>query len=68
MAKWPPTLGGAGRGGDITLIVREAAIINGTDPTRQFASGLFARAEAGSTGDAGDITLDVGSSNRAGAV
>ncbi|MDG4555219.1 MAG: filamentous hemagglutinin N-terminal domain-containing protein [Candidatus Competibacter sp.] len=51
---------GAGHGGDITLTARDAVIISGTDPTGDYPSSLFAGAQAGSTGNAGSIVLDVG--------
>ena len=54
------TTSGAGRGGDINVSIRDAIAINGMNPTGVYASGLYASTFPGSTGDAGDITVDTG--------
>jgi filamentous hemagglutinin family protein len=48
---------GAGAAGSVTLRVGEALAVSGRNPDPRFASGLFADAEDGSTGDAGRVEI-----------
>jgi filamentous hemagglutinin family protein len=47
---------GSGNGGNLTVNAKTIQV-TGTSPDGQYASGLFARAEPGSTGKAGDLTI-----------
>jgi filamentous hemagglutinin family protein len=48
---------GAGKGGNLTVDAQDVQIIGSSDVGFIITSGLFANAQGGSTGDAGDLTI-----------
>ncbi|WP_276751701.1 beta strand repeat-containing protein [Chlorogloeopsis fritschii] len=49
---------GAGNGGNLTVNASKKVLLTGSSITGQFPSGLFTSAQPGSTGAAGDITIN----------
>jgi large exoprotein involved in heme utilization and adhesion len=52
---------GAGNGGNLTVNASEEVQLLGTNRTNGFSSGLFTTAVPGSSGKAGDVTINTGS-------
>jgi filamentous hemagglutinin family protein len=51
---------GSSRGGDITVIASESVTLSGSSPNGSALSALAATAEAGSTGQGGNLTVQTG--------
>ncbi len=49
---------GSGKGGNLNVTATDTIKVIGTSADGQFASGLFASSESGSTGDAGDLNVN----------
>ncbi|MBW4691230.1 MAG: filamentous hemagglutinin N-terminal domain-containing protein [Lyngbya sp. HA4199-MV5] len=56
------TPGGRGQGGNIGVVASDLVYISGTS-SNGFSSGLLSLSERGASGSAGNITVDVGTSN-----
>jgi filamentous hemagglutinin family protein len=51
---------GSGKGGNITINATNSVQVIGTSANGIYASGLFARSSQGTTGDAGNLTINTG--------
>jgi filamentous hemagglutinin family protein len=54
------TTRGEGKGGSLQITASESVELIGRSADGRFASGLFAQSNIGSSGDAGDLTIDTG--------